>query len=136
LSWADVEFWEEEHGPVPQGTVVLLYTGWQEKWGDPGLYFGADASGSPHFPGFGNDAARYLLAHRGAAGLGIDTHGLEPGAAAGYPVNKLLLERPRLALENLTNLDQLPPTGATIVVGLVRLTGGSGSPVSVLAFVP
>ncbi len=80
--------------------------------------------------------SRYLISDRRAAGLGIDTHGLEPGAANGYPVNSLVLERPRLALENLTNLDRAPPTGATIVIGILRLEGGSGSPVSVLAFVP
>ena len=136
LTRRDVEEWERVYGAVTDGSVVLLRTGWQEKWGEPDRYFGYDTSGKPHFPGFGMDAARYLISDRRAAGLGIDTHGLEPGAANGYPVNSLVLERPRLALENLTNLDRAPPTGATIVIGILRLEGGSGSPVSVLAFVP
>jgi kynurenine formamidase len=136
LNRGDVQAWEELNGPVADGAVVLLHTGWQERWSEPNRYFGYDASGGPHFPGFGLDAADYLLSDRGAAGLGIDTHGLEPGVSVGFPVNSLVLRQPRLALENLTSLDCLPPTGATIVVGILRLEGGSGSPVSVLAFVP
>jgi kynurenine formamidase len=51
-------------------------------------------------------------------------------------LNRLALEQPRIVLENLTNLDQLPPTGAVMVIGILRLKGGSGSPASVLALVP
>jgi kynurenine formamidase len=36
-------------------------------------------------------------------------------------------------LENLTNLDQLPPKDITLMIGILRLRGGSGSPASVLA---
>ena len=102
----------------------------------PAAIWGWTSGGRVSFPGFGVDAARFLLSERNVAGLGIDTHGLEPGASEGFPVNSLALEQPRLALENLANLDQLPPTGAIIVVGIIRLEGGSGSPVSVLAFLP
>ena len=136
LTLGAVKDWEAVHGAVPTGSVVLLHTGWQEKWDDPRRYLGLDQRGCMSFPGFGVGAARYLLSERGAAGLGIDTHGLEPGVSEGFPVNSLALEQPRLALENLANLDRLPPTGAIIVVGIIRLEGGSGSPVSVLAFLP
>ena len=136
LTPEDVAAWEREHGRLPEGSAALLYTGWQDRWADPPRYFGRDHSGRPHFPGFGLEAARFLLLERGAAGLGIDTHGLEPGAADGFPVNSLALEKPRLALENLTNLHLLPPAGAFIVAGILRLAGGSGSPASVLAFLP
>ena len=135
LSEADVHAWESRHGRVPPGSVVLLQTGWQAKWDNPQDYLGIDKSGSHHFPGFSYDGARYLITQRDAAGLGIDTHGLEPGTNETFAVNRLVLERPRIALENLTNLDLLPPTGVTLVIGLLRLRGGSGAPVSVLAFV-
>ncbi len=136
LTLSAVKAWEDTHGSIPAGSAVLLHTGWQEKWGDTRQYLGLAQRGRMSFPGFGIDAARYLLEERSVAGLGIDTHGLEPGASEGFPVNSLVLEQPRLALENLTNLDKLPPTGATIVVGIIRLEGGSGSPVSALALVP
>ena len=73
---------------------------------------------------------------RRIAGVGSDTHGVEPGIDETFSVNRLVLEQPRLVLENLTNLNQLPPLGATLVLGVLRLRGGSGSPVSVLAFIP
>jgi len=135
LSRADVLAWEEQHNQVPRGSIVLLYTGWQSKWADPPAYLGGNRSEGLHFPGFGYDAARLLIADRGVAGLGIDTHGLEPGQDTAFTVNKLVLGQPRVALENLTNLDLLPPTGITLVIGVIRLQGGSGAPVPVLALV-
>ena len=135
LSAADVAAWEESHGRITLKSVILLHTGWQGKWNDPLAYLGAGPSGEPRFPGFSYDAATFLIDQRAAVGLGTDTPGLEPGWDGSFSVNKLLLEQPRIALENLTNLDLLPPTGVTLVIGVLRLQGGSGSPVSVTAFV-
>ena len=128
--------WEEKWGPVPAGSVALLMTGWDSRWEDPRRYLGYDSGGKMHFPGFGLAAARVLLEERGVAGLGIDTHGLDPGQEGTFAINKLVLEQPRIALENLANLDQLPAVGCTLVIGVLRLKDRSGSPVSVLAFVP
>ena len=135
LSVTDIRAWESQHGRVPPDSVVLLHTGWQAKWDNPHDYLGIDNEGTQHFPGFSYDGASYLITQRAAAGLGIDTHGLEPSQDDTFAVNRLVLEQPRIALENLTNLDLLPPTGVTLVIGLLRLKGGSGTPVSVLAFV-
>ena len=132
----DVLAWEKEHGPVRQGSILLLFTGWQDKWSQTNAYLGGDGPGALHFPGFGQDAARYLLAERGVLGLGIDTHGVDGGQDKTFSINKLVLQKPRIVVENLCNLDMLPPTGATLVIGLPRLEGGSGAPVAVLAFVP
>jgi len=128
--------WEARWGPVPAGSVALLATGWNTRWEDPRRYLGYGSGGEMHFPGFGLAAARVLLDERGVAGLGIDTHGLDPGRDGAFRINKLVLEQPRIALENLANLDQLPPVGSTLVIGILRLKDGAGSPVSVLAFVP
>ena len=131
--------WERQYGAVPAGSVALLFTGWQEKWNNPAAYLGkidGGYGGELHFPGFGVQAVGVLLTQRGVAGLGIDTHGVDGGQDATFSVNRRVLEQPRIVLENLAYLDQLPPTGATLVIGALRLQGGSGSPVSVLAFVP
>lgn len=143
LSPAEVQAWEQRHSSVPAGSVVLLYTGWQAKWHDPVAFLGQEADGGLHFPGFGVYAARFLLEERGVAGLGIDTHGVDPGQDVTFATNRLVAaysnpprQQPRIVLENLTNLDQLPPIGATLVIGVLRLKDGTGSPVSVLAFVP
>ncbi len=132
----EVLAWEKQHGPVPQGGILLLHTGWQDNWSQPKAYLGGDGPDALHFPGFGQGAARYLLAQRGVLGLGIDTHGVDGGQDRTFSINKLVLQQPRIVLENLCNLDKLPPTGATLVIGLPRLEGGSGAPVAVLAFVP
>lgn len=135
LNLSDVLEWEERHGMTPEGSTILLYTGWQSKWDDADAYLGVSKSGRMDFPGFGADVARFLINDRGAIGLGTDAPGLDPGRDTGYSINKLVLAQPGLALESLANLDLLPPTGITLVIGIIRLKGGSGSPASVLAFV-
>ena len=128
--------WEREHGPAPAGSLVLLYTGWQEKWEDPVSYLGDSGDGTLHFPGFGVHALGVLLTQRAVGGIGIDTHGVDGGKDRTFSINRRALERPRIVVENLCNLDKLPPVGVTLVIGVLRLQGGSGSPASVLAFLP
>ena len=128
--------WEKEHGTIPAGSLALLHTGWDEKWPDPQAYLGDGDDGVLHFPGFGVEALGVLLTQRGAAGIGIDTHGVDGGRDTTFSINRRALEQPRIVLENLCNLGQLPPLGATLVIGALRLQGGSGSPASVLAFIP
>jgi kynurenine formamidase len=136
LSQADLIAWEQQHGSIPAGSIVLLYTGWQEKWTTPADFLNLDAAGSPHFPGFSAAATDWLLAERSIAGVGIDTHGVDGGQDRTFATNRQVLAQHGIVLENLTNLDQLPPIGATIAIGRLKLQDGSGSPVSVLAFVP
>ena len=136
LTMNDVLDWESDHGPIPLGCLVLLRTGWQAKWTNPTDYLGGSQTDQLHFPGFGLDAAQLLLEGRAVAGLAADTAGLEPGTDTGFSVSRLALDNRLIVIENLTNLDQLPPTGALLVIGLLRLDGGSGGPVSVTALVP
>ena len=136
LSSGELLAWEEQYGLVPAGTMVLLYTGWHHKWEDPSSYLGLDRWGGLHFPGFGRDTAQLLVEDRGVAGLGTDAAGVEPGQDGSYSANRLVLAKRGLILECLANLDQLPSTGATLVIGPLRLEGGSGAPASVLALVP
>ena len=128
--------WEREHGKIPAGCLALLHTGWQEKWDDPPAYLGDGGDGVLHFPGFGVQALGMLLTQRGAVGIGIDTPGVDGGKDTAFTINRKTLDRKRIVIENLCNLDRLPPAGATLVIGTLRLVGGSGSPASVLAFVP
>ncbi|GET43079.1 cyclase family protein [Microseira wollei] len=135
LAIADILSWEQQYGQIPAGIVVLLYTGWQQKWSDSQAFLNQDADGNLHFPGFSSEATQFLLRARQIAGVGIDTHGVDAGLNATFATNRLVLEKPRIVLENLTNLDQLPPKGTTLVIGVLRLKGGSGSAAAVLAFV-
>ena len=136
LTIADVLMWEQQYGLVPSGSTVLLYTGWQSKWLDRNAFLNPDASGGFHFPGFGIEATQFILNERQIAGVGVDTHGVDSGQDGTFAINRLVLSQPRIVLENLTNLDKLPPLGTTLAIGVLRLQGGSGSPVAVLALVP
>ncbi|MBN1287309.1 MAG: cyclase family protein [Anaerolineae bacterium] len=136
LSLDEVKAWEAEHGEIPAGSAVLLYTGWDRFWSDPDAYFGFDAEGGLHFPGFGAEAAAYLVEERAVAGMGIDTHGIDPGDDEEYVPNTLMLGAGGFHLENLTNLGSLPPTGAVLVIGALPIEGASGGPARVIALVP
>lgn len=136
LTIADLQTWELENGAIAPGSLVALWTGWQAKWPDPIAFFNQDDRGQLHFPGFGEAATRFLLAERAIAGVGTDTHGVDPGCEATFATNQLVLAAGGIVLENLTNLDRLLPQGTTIAIGRLPLRGGSGSPVSVLAFIP
>ncbi|MBD2431885.1 MULTISPECIES: cyclase family protein [Fischerella] len=135
LTVADILVWEKQHGEISPGNLVLLYTGWQEKWCDRTAFMNQDAQGNMHFPGFGSDATEFLLNERQIAGVGIDTHGVDSGQDTNFTTNNLVLAKPRIVLENLTNLDQLPPKGTTLVIGILRLRDGSGSPAGVMALI-
>ena len=136
LTTADIAAWEAAHGAVPEGSLALVDTGWGKRWKDPDAYMNVDDSGLPRFPGIDVEAARVLLEQRGAAGLGIDSPGVDSNLDGSYSTNRMALAQERIVLENLANLEQLPPTGATIFVGALRLRGGSGSPAAVMALLP
>ena len=134
---SDCEHWEAEHGEIPARCLVIARTGWHQKWSDPVEFLGNAAHDQDlHFPGFGEDAAEFLLAQRQVAGLGIDTHGVDPGTSDTFGVNRQVLGRSGVVLECLGRLDQLPPLGFTVVIGALPLVGGSGSPAQVLALLP
>ena len=136
LTRDDLAAWEAANGEVPAGSVVILLTGWQDKWDDPAAFIGEDADGILHWPGFGADVAEFLMTERGAAGLGTDTHGVDPGNDEEFGASFAAYSADGMILECLAGLDELPPVGATLVVGGLPIEGGSGSPARILAFLP
>ena len=136
LTQQDVLDWETQHGRIAPGTFVIMLTGWEDKWGSPKAFINLDAKGDLHFPGFAGATSAWLLSDRQVAGVGIDTHGVDPGLDTSYATNTAMAEAHKLVLECMGHLDELPPTGATLVLAPLQLKGGSGSPLSVVAFVP
>jgi kynurenine formamidase len=136
LTGAEVAAWEAEHGRVPPRALVVMFTGWQDRWDDPAAYLGADAAGVLHFPGIAPETARWLFDERAVGGFGIDTHGVDPGRDDSLATNRIALAAGCLVVENLAHLDEVPPAGATAVIGVLALTGGTGSPARVLALAP
>jgi kynurenine formamidase len=139
LTVADLEAWEAENGRVPDGAWVLLRTGWGSRAQDEAAFLNVGANG-PETPGPDVEASRWLANERSIAGFGVETVGIDAGAAGGFdppfPLHNFLLGAGRLGLTQLANLEKLPVTGALIVVAPLRLVGGTGSPSRVFAFVP
>ncbi|MCD6014742.1 MAG: cyclase family protein [Solirubrobacterales bacterium] len=132
LEAAELEAFEAEHGRLPAGGALLLCTGWDRNGDDPARQLGGDDAASLHFPGFGPSAAA-LAIERGVAAIGVDTVSVDAGVATSYPVHRTTLPADVWHLEGLVNLDRLPPRGATVVIGVLPLAGGSGAPARVLA---
>lgn len=126
LSQADVLAWEQQHGRIPAGTIVLLATGWDLHWGDATAYLNLGPDQQPRVPGFAPETAAWLVEQRGVIGFGLDAPVLAYQPTRGFV----------LLLENLTNLEQVPPRGATLVIGALRLQQAERSPARVLALVP
>jgi kynurenine formamidase len=124
----DLEGFERRHGRIPKGSVVAMYSGWEARVGSVEAYRNADATGTMRFPGFGKDAVDWLLERRGIRGIGVDTMSLDHGSSSTFDAHLTVLGADRYGIENLRNLAQLPPRGATLYLGLIPWREGSGGP--------
>ncbi len=139
LTAEDVEEFETEHGEISAGTIVLMRTDWSDHWPDAMAYLGDDTPGDAsklQFPGFGAEATKILTEERKVAMLGVDTASVDYGKSQDFIVHRIGAAQGVANLENLTNLDQLPATGATIIALPMKIEGGSGGPARVVALVP
>ncbi len=139
LTAEDVAAFETEHGEISAGTIVLMRTDWSDHWPDAIAYLGDDTPGDAsnlQFPGFGAEATRILTEERKVAMLGVDTASVDYGKSQDFIVHRIGAAQGVANLENLTNLDQLPATGATIIALPMKIEGGSGGPARVVALVP
>lgn len=138
VSRADLLAFERRYERIPAGAAVIAWTGWSSRWGTPS-YPNLDRDGRIHQPGFSVDAVRWLiesgrLGTRGA--LGSDTFGPDAGLDETFAVSRELFHEHRISLENLTNLEALPPVGAWVLAGGTVNRAGSGSPATVFGLVP
>jgi len=131
----DIAAWEDAHGMIPSGAVVMAYTGWDERWNSQKEFRNEQADRLTHYPGFSLETARFLVKTRGVVGLGIDTMSVDIGATTTYPVHVFTSKENIYHLENVANLALVPAAGATVVVAPIKLEKGSGGPARVLALV-
>ncbi len=139
LQVTDVEAFEQEHGRIEAGTLVLLRTGWSQRWPDRKAYLGDDTPGDAsnlHFPSYGEAAARLLVEERGVAALGVDTASIDYGQSRDFIVHRIAAAHDVPGFENLTGLEQLPPRGASVIALPMKIEGGSGGPLRAIALVP
>jgi kynurenine formamidase len=134
-----VRTWEKKHGTIPGGAIVLLRTGWSKRWPDRKRYMGDDTPGEAsnlHFPSYGADSVRFLVEERRVGALGVDTASIDPGASKDFPVHRLAAEHDVPGLENLDALENLPERGAWVVALPMKIAGGTGGPLRIIALVP
>lgn len=139
LTREDVVAWETEHGRLAPGTAVLLRTGWAQRWPDALAYLGDATVGDAsrlHFPSFGVDSARLLVEERQVALLGVDTASIDSGPSTDFMVHRIANGANVPGLENVADLSRLPATGSWILALPIKIGGGSGGPVRVVALVP
>lgn len=134
----DIEAWEQRHGPIAEGSVVIVRSGWARRWPDWNSYYGTETPEDVttlHFPGV-SEAGALVLQARGVAGVGIDTASIDPGVSSEFEAHRVLAARNAYNLENLTGLDGLPETGFGIIALPMKIEGGTGGPTRVVAVVP
>jgi kynurenine formamidase len=135
----DLRAWEAAHGRIPEGAIVLMLTGWAARWPDAKRYLGTDTPGDArtfHFPGFSREAAELLVTQRAVRGVGIDTASIDPGRSRDFPAHRVFNGADIYALENVAALEQVPARGATIIALPMKIKGGTGGPVRIIALVP
>ncbi len=135
ISVQDIARWEQVNGDMPLGAIVMARTGWAARWNSVHDSRNSGAKGGMHFPGFSEDAARFLAEGRNALGLGIDTANLDRGSAKIFAAGQYALQHGLYLLTNVANLDLMPANGAVAMVAPVKVTGGSTAPVRILALV-
>ena len=135
VSLEDIARWEEVNGAIPLNAVVMVRSGWDSRWNSAQDYRNADANGVMHFPGYSEEAARFLVDARNAMGIGIDTPSIDYGPSRDFPVHRYTLAHSLYQLENVANLDRAPVRGGIVVVAPAKLEGGSDAPVRIFALV-
>jgi kynurenine formamidase len=141
VSVADIEAWEDQHGPIPDGNIVMIRTGFARFWPDRETYMGtarrgADAVPLLHFPGLDPEAADWLVTNRNIGAIGLDTPSIDYGQSDAYLTHRRLFLANIPAFENVGDMSELPATGSFIVALPMKIAGGSGGPLRIVAIVP
>ncbi|PSR56288.1 cyclase [Adhaeribacter arboris] len=138
---ADILNWEKEHGQIPDNSMVLLQTGYGQYWPNPLKYLGTEKRGTAgvqalRFPGLAPETAAWLIKNRRIKAIGIDTASIDYGQSQVYGSHITLMQQDIPAFENVANLEKVPVIGAQIIALPMKIKGGSGGPLRIVAFVP
>ncbi len=141
VSVEDFKEWESAHGEIPDGSAILLYTGYGQFWNNREKYIGTALTGAEavpelHFPGLHPDAANWLAKERKIKGIGLDTPSIDYGQSQDFLTHRILSEKEILIFENVANLDKIPAKDFYVVALPMKIGGGSGAPLRIVAFIP
>jgi kynurenine formamidase len=135
---SDIQQWEKVNGRIPDGCILLVRTGWGKFYPKRAQYLGTDRRGEQavaelHFPGVDPAAASWIVKNRKISILGIDTASIDRGQSQLFEVHQILFKAGICALENVANTDKLPAKGSEIIALPMKIQGGTGAPVRVVA---
>jgi len=140
VSLAEVRAWEQRHGPIPAGALVLIRTGWDRHYDDRARCLGTSKRGNEalpelHFPGLDPELARWLVEERRPKAVGIDTPSLDRGQSTDFRAHRILAAANVSGFENVARLAELPPHGALVFALPMKIAGGTGGPLRIVACV-
>jgi kynurenine formamidase len=138
LEPGDIDAFEKQHGVIEPGSIVMVRTGWASRWPDRKRYLGDATVGATdklHFPGISGAAAKRLV-ERDVAAVGIDTASLDHGPSRSFDAHKIFANAEIPGFENVARLDLVPEVGAVVIALPMKVGGGSGAPVRIVAVVP
>jgi kynurenine formamidase len=138
VSRADIRRWERRNGRIPQRTIVLLRTGWERFWPNAEQYLGTAERGEAavpqlHFPGLSQGGARFLVNRRSVKAIGIDTASIDYGQSTDFRAHRVLGAANVPVFENVASLGRLPARGFAVVALPMKIEGGSGGPLRIMA---
>ena len=141
FSVEDILQWEKEHGAIEENSILLVDTGSSQFWPDMKKYMGTDERGEAavnklKFPGIHPDAANFLIDKRKIKAVGLDTPSIDFGGSRLFKTHQILYGKNILGFENVANLDKLPAKGFMVVALPMKIKGGSGAPLRIVAFLP
>ncbi len=139
ISRQDMLEWEQDNGRLPKVVIVLVSTGWEAFCPDKKKYLGSDQPGETadlHFPGFSEAAARFLTRERNVAAVGLDTASLDYGQSKVFKAHQVFGAANVPGFENLVQLDALPAKGFRVIALPMKIGGGSGAPLRIVAEIP
>lgn len=140
ITVADVEAWEKENGKIPVNAVLLFKTGWGKYYPDAEKYLGTAEKGAAaipklHFPSISPELAEWLVENRKIKAIGIDTASVDYGQSKDFKTHQIIYAENIVGFENVANLDKLPVKGAYVIALPMKIKGGTGGPLRIIAWV-
>jgi len=132
LTIDDINEFEKEFGKIPGHSCVMMYSGWEKHLKDS-MFVGLDNKQVKHYPGFSNDAIKFLVSERNIAGIGVDVLSFDPGIDENYTGHKTLFEAGKWGVECVANLDKIPKSGATVIVAAPKVGKATGGFTRIIA---
>ncbi len=129
----DIKAYISKHGPIPDKACVAMHSGWGKHVATDKFRNVGDDGKTMHFPGFHVEATKMLLEETKAVGIASDTLSLDHGPSGDFATHYAWLPQNRWGIENIANLDKVPASGATLVVGALKHKGGTGGPARIFA---